>query len=68
MWRGREGIGEGCREILTTEELKSSEEDDLWSNVDWLEDVMLELKPPEPLSSVSPETASTGRDSEREPE
>ena len=45
---------EGCREILTTEELKSSEEDDLWSNVDWLEDVILELKPPEPLSSVSP--------------
>ena len=46
---------EGCREILTIEELKSSEDDDLWSNDDWLEDLMLELKPPEPLSSVSPE-------------
>ena len=46
---------EGSREILTIEELKSSEEDDLWSNDDWLEDVMLELKPPEPLSSMSPE-------------
>ena len=46
---------EGCREILTTEELKSSEEDDLWSNVDCLEDAMLELELPEQLSSVSPE-------------
>ena len=46
---------EGSREILTTEELKPSEEDDLWSNVYWLEDVMLELEPLEPLSSGSPE-------------
>ena len=54
---------EGCREILTTEELKPSEEDDLWSNVDWLGDVMLEFEPPEPSTRVftdkgpSPEVA-----------
>ena len=36
----------GCREIIAMEELKSSEEDDFWSNNDWLEELMLELNPP----------------------
>ena len=46
---------EGCREILATEELTSSEEEDLWSNDGWLEDLMLELRSPEPWSGVPPE-------------
>ena len=46
---------EGCREILMRDELRPPQEDDLWSDDDWLTDLMLELKPPEPSSRVSPE-------------
>ena len=46
---------EGWREISTRDELKPSQEDDLWSDDDWLTDLMLKLKPPEPPSRVSPE-------------
>ena len=46
---------EGCREILTRDQLRPSQEDDLWSDDDWLTDLMFELKPPQPSSRVSPE-------------